>query len=327
MNMIHFMSPTLPIVVLNRFPGDGAPYYSGFTAIDLCDGDFEHLAISVGKFAYEPDTVAEYVAAASAMNAGTVHAETHLRISDSIEKAASLSEAFQRATNGVGGALFFVYQDHQWHHGLLSHESADEFALDPLTGAYSVPASRFLTDRLDDLVLSEQDTQGPQSILDRAVQCAIGQKVDWLVNYENHPALRELCEWWNSTVESKRACADVFLLYIWDEPKKMFVPGDYEEPPMSAKDMRSWGSGEVAYFRYGATTVAVIFGKGEQHYFVNDDGCVTALTATGNFMSGAWCDPYKFNVSRVSMQSLQRLPELASKISIPHPKRHQEISL
>lgn len=151
---------------------------------------------------------------------------------------------------------------------------------------------------------------GTQEILDTAVERAGSVSVDSKENYENHPAVGHLCGWFNKTSKVYPDSSDVFGLYVFDHDSKSFIAGDMDESNASLKTLLSYKP--VALFPYNGTVVLAVFGKGISHNVVMN-GFATSFDAAGDKWWEITNKASALNISRISMESLQRLPELTKK--------------
>ncbi len=156
--------------------------------------------------------------------------------------------------------------------------------------------------------------QGDEKILHLAIKEAQGIVADNQKNYENHPSITMICNWWNSVANQNLACADVFKVWVWDEIKGLFIAGDYEEPPLTADGFMD--SVDVAFFPYKGTTVAIEFHKG-QKYNEFIDGWAVNYSVTGEKAEkwGLRKDELDImNISRIAIEGLQRIPEILANL-------------
>lgn len=114
-----------------------------------------------------------------------------------------------------------------------------------------------------DIVIKNQAVEGDYDTFIKSLELINKSEVRWGRCYEKHPAITNLCEWWNTQAPEEMRFAAVFRVYAWDEENRMFIAGDNEEPSLSAEDMATQTSMSL-FQREGQTTFAAIFFRGKK---------------------------------------------------------------
>ncbi|MBB4517258.1 hypothetical protein [Paraburkholderia fungorum] len=127
-------------------------------------------------------------------------------------------------------------------------------------------------------------------------------------DYETHPAVHYLCEWWNRNAPEGSREAGFVRLYVWNETDRIFNACDPEEPAAQADQLDSWPS--YALFEHpGMPTVLGCFYRGRR--FNKDDGTGgTKLYAADG--SEAWdigLEASEVDEAYYSLVGLERLAE------------------
>lgn len=192
--------------------------------------------------------------------------------------AKSLQEAIKSTPQtqaGQKGILVYKESDGEWFdclwNQLRDDENEEEYLKKGGLQTYSIAdregvavSKKKLEKRKGiDTVIKNQTIEGDYDVFIRSLVLMKGSGVEWGKCYEKHPAVTNLCDWWNKNAPEPMRFAGVFRVYAWDEENKIFIAGDNEEPSLKAEDMASQKCMSV-FQREGQTTFAAIFFRGKK---------------------------------------------------------------
>lgn len=176
-----------------------------------------------------------------------------LRVSDSSQthlgcykerdlKAGSLEEAIAMTPETPQGQKrVLLYKDGQWLSGIWNREQGDSLSSSRLRSIADFAGTRVskkhksMRDGLS-TVRASQTERGDYGVLLEAVRLIHGVDPEEDQDLEQLPAIKTLCQWWNTNAPANMRSAGCFRLYIWDEENKIFIAGDPEEPSTLAAD-------------------------------------------------------------------------------------------
>lgn len=98
-------------------------------------------------------------------------------------------------------------------------------------------------------------------------------------NYEQVPAVGQLCAWWNALAPEEMRYAASFRTYIWSEEGRIFSPGDPEEPALQATILASEGA-YALFEQDGVPPVAIQFHRGRE-FNTDSNGGTQVYLANG----------------------------------------------
>lgn len=114
-----------------------------------------------------------------------------------------------------------------------------------------------------DIVINNQTIEGDYDTFIKSLNLIKGSEIRWGGCYEKHPAVTNLCEWWNKNAPETMRYAGIFRVYAWDEERRVFIAGDNEEPSLSAESMASQTCMSV-FQREGKPTFVAVFFRGKE---------------------------------------------------------------
>ncbi|CAB3754232.1 hypothetical protein [Paraburkholderia humisilvae] len=237
--------------------------------------------------------------------------------------AGSLDEAIALSPeSSVGQKFVFVYRVNEWMWGIWNnpdHPKRSE-ALKHLAGLELRSVADFHGTRVSAAKRAQRpglDNVRANKTLTGSYQ-ALEISIDLLEqshlrardkqDYEAHPAVRHLCDWWNRHAPEGSREASVVRLYVWNETDRIFNACDPEEPAAQADQMDAWPS--CALFEHpGMPTVLACFYRGRR--FNKDDGTgyTTVFAADGSKVTSVGLDVAEVDEAYYSLIGLERLAE------------------
>ena len=299
----------LPVIVLEHLDNDT---YRGVLALENTRGLVESICTAIGHRAVEPEQVHDYIQLLIDKQPGHVHNNTMLvklsnyDILDSAE--ASIHAAFDIADQ----AIMVLYSKSQWHSGLINAGHQGTLSLEPINTFFDVPVSEAYRNTLPSIDVLKDVAKGDDDILERAITLSLSITPQWEVDYEEHPVLTTLCQWWNENCPPASSHARTISAYIYDEGKGVFISGDYEEPVVQVEAILK--SKSVTIFTYMGLTVAIEFlkGKADNRYI---DNWATTYLADGEVHWKMRCKLEYINFSERGVRSLKHVHALATKLN------------
>jgi len=177
----------------------------------------------------------------------------------------------------AGQKSVLLYRDDEWVHGLWNNPkkssvlSGIEFtSIADYHGTRVSAAKRESRAGIGEAILN-QTLPGDYSVLESAIQLIDNDEQQ---NNEDHPALRRLCDWWNTNAPESMRYAGVIRVYYWIEADRTFLPGDPEEPARQADGLAQIPTYAI-FERPGNLSVAVVFFKGRAHNTEYHGGALT----------------------------------------------------
>lgn len=282
--------------------------FSGFLANPFGDDPYQ-VPVDIGTFSFERDDVERFVDLMINSDVGYRHNSTNIAKIANIGSFDDIKGCIERANDITGvsasARAIYVYQNNRWDEGFLIDE--DEIKLTSLTGYYGTPSSKEMLASSPCIKDFSALIAGPTSVLESAISKAVGTEIDGSVDYEEHQAVKELCDWWNTTIDDdKLKCAKNFCLYYWDVASATFKSCDYEEPACSLEGMQEHKN--VASFDYHGTTVVAAFIKGDKEARYRNH-FATNYKVDGKIWTESGCGLSDINTSCISISCLQYLPK------------------
>lgn len=159
-----------------------------------------------------------------------------------------------------------LYSGVEWLSGLWNNPSkphAMPISLNSVADFHGIRASEAKRCTRSGLEVTrlKQTIVGDYAVLDCVVGLLNPEDGQETTNYEEIPAVRSLCEWWNANAPEAMRSAAAFRIYTWEENDKIFVAGDPEEPAIQSDAL----AGDPSYALFeseGRPSVAVKFYRG-----------------------------------------------------------------
>lgn len=298
------------IVVLFKSNEGG---FSGFLAKPFWDEPYQ-LPVAIGNYSYEKETAQNFVNLIMNSDVGFRHGSTRLEKLANIESLDTIDDCIEKAKELTGLVqlhTLFVYHEHEWQEGYL-FETEAELSLKSLTSFYGTPSSKEVLSKAPNINEFKAYINGPTTVLESAIAKAIDVRVHGNKSYENHSAVKVLCDWWNETVEDESLkCAKNVCLYYWDDKSGMFISCDYEEPACSFEKMQKDKC--LASFDYNNTKVIAAFIKSDKEADNKNDWATTYMV-DGKVWAQMGCNLDEINTSCISISCLQYLPKSLLKL-------------
>ncbi len=200
--------------------------------------------------------------------------------------AGDLEEALKATPQTDSGQKFvLLYRVDEWLSGIWNADrpAGERINLTSLADFHGLPVSLMKKRRRADLeqACDNQTIKGDYDALVRALAAAGGEMPGAGSDCEGDPAVRILCDWWNGTAPNGMRHAGALRIYVWSDERRVFLPGDPEEPGLSAEVLATQPS--YALFQEpGKPTVAVVFLRGREHNAALPNGSTQILFANGN---------------------------------------------
>ncbi|WP_341744673.1 hypothetical protein [Azonexus hydrophilus] len=191
---------------------------------------------------------------------------------DSIDAAIALTPE-----SDAGQKHVLVYRQMEWLWGLWNNPAKPHAypmelsSVADFHGTRVSAAKRRSRGELE-VAKAKQTIPGDYDVLDQALALLSPDDGGTGTDYEAIPAIKMLCDWWNSHAPEAMRPAACFRVYVWKSNRRTFVAGDPEEPAVQANDLASIPTYAV-FEREGRPTVALTFFRGR--LFNKEDACGT----------------------------------------------------
>jgi len=178
--------------------------FSGFLAKPFWDDPYQ-LPVAIGNYSYEKEDAQNFVNIIMNSDVGFRHGSTRLEKLANIESLDNINDCIEKAKEITGLEqlhTLYVYHDYQWQEGYL-FETEPELKLKSLSGYYGTPSSKEMLAKAPNINEFKAYINGPTTVLESAIAYAIDVRVHGNKSYENHSAVKVLCDWWNETVDDE----------------------------------------------------------------------------------------------------------------------------
>lgn len=179
----------------------------------------------------------------------------------SIEAAIALTPE-----SDAGQKNLLVYREMEWLSGLWNNPAKPNAFPMTLTsvadfhGLRVSAAKRKSRNGLDEAKV-KQTIHGDYDVLDQALALLRPEDGEDGTGYESVPAIKLLCDWWNTNSPECMRPAALFRVYIWKPNRRTFIAGDPEEPALLS-DVLADTPAYAIFEREGRPTVALNFYRG-----------------------------------------------------------------
>jgi hypothetical protein len=264
----------------------------------------------------EPDEVERGIRILNALDAGEQYGTWVMARGIT---AASLDTAIANSPETSAGQKFvFLYRNNEWLWGIWNNPDHPDrqdvsehvrglrlMSVADFHGTRVSAAKRATRSGLDE-VRSNMALAGPYEVLEAAIEQLNGspRSAD-TQDYEAHPAVRHLCDWWNRNAPEGSREAGYARLYVWKEIDATFEAGDPEEPARQA-DQFDASDCYALFERPGMPTVAAQFYRGRR-FNQEDRMGVTTFLANGNTAWSIGADLHEVDEASYSLIGLERL--------------------
>ena len=207
----------------------------------------------------------------------------------------------------AGQKAVLVYRGDEWFTGLWSTARQDApLHLESVSDFHGgrVSAAKLAQRAGLDTVRTHATVTGDYGVLLRAVDKATGPLPPF-GQAEDHVAVRTLAAWWNSHAPREQRVAAMARLYIWNEPTRLFIAGDPEEPALPVEQLDKCPSWAL-FEREGFPSVAAMFLRGRRHHG-EDDGYTTVLNADGSVAYEVGAQPQELDEAVYCFKGLRTL--------------------
>jgi len=284
--------------------------FSGFLAKPFWEDHYQ-LPVAIGNYSYEKEAAQNFVEMIMDSDVGFRHGSTRLEKLANIESLDNIDDCITKAKELTGLVqlyTLYVYQEYEWQESHL-FESETHLTLKSLTltGFYGTPSSKEVLSEAPCINDFKAYINAPTAVLESAIAKAVDVRISGNKSYENHSAVKILCDWWNENIDDQTLkCANNFCLYYWDVKSGMFISCDYEEPACSFENMQEHKP--TASFNYQNTKVVAAFIKSDKDAD-NKDDWATTYKVDGEIWMQIGCNLNEINTSCISMSCLQYLPK------------------
>ncbi len=204
----------------------------------------------------------------------------------------SLADAISATPqNGTRFKYIVIYRDGEWLDGKSFDPNAEygqilggELKLKSVADFHGTRVSAVKLCRRHglDAVRSAQTIRGEYGVLKKAF--ALFDLPAVTTDFEAHPGVEHLCDWWNANAPQHLQTAGTFRAYIWNEAIRAFAAGDPEEPTMLAEQLVNRTC--FSLFEEGIKpVVALVFCRGREFNTRSEWGTDT-YSPNGEM---AWC--------------------------------------
>lgn len=232
--------------------------------------------------------------------------------------AASLDDAIASAPETQHGQKYVVpYRDHEWLWDIWNNPSHPG-RVPAVAGLHLTSIADFHGTRVSavkrttrsglSVVRAGKTIPGDYDVLETALfrfqerQLRARDKQD----YEAHPAVRCLCDWWNSQAPDGSREAAVVRLYAWNDENRIFDACDLEEPSALAGQVVAWPS-YTLFEQADMPTVLACFYRGRQFNVGMPDGCTTVFAADGSAAVTIGLSPNEVDEAYYSLAGIEEL--------------------
>lgn len=192
--------------------------------------------------------------------------------------ALSLQDAItQTPETHAGQKTVVLYRNNEWLSGIWNNpeKGYPEFEMSSVADFYGTPVSKAKKESRSDItnVRDIKTIDGDYSVLMSASELAL-RDFDTPTYYDDHPAVKMFCDWWNMNAPESLRSAGAFRLYTWNPQDRVFNPGDPEEPAMQVEHLDS--STPFALFESpGQPSIVAIFYRARSSYTESNLGTQT----------------------------------------------------
>lgn len=179
-----------------------------------------------------------------------------------------------------------LYRGDEWLYGIWNNPEKKRFTEDLRLSSVAdfhgtrVSAAKRKTRTGIEAVTQCQTIPGDTAVLLEALDLLQPNDLKtYSMNYEEAPAIKRLCAWWNAHAPEAMRHAAFCRAYIWSESESIFLPGDPEEPALQSTILAEEGS--YAMFKHRGWPVVVLqFYRGQE--FNKDTGGGTQTYLANN---------------------------------------------
>ncbi|MFT3960963.1 hypothetical protein [Propionivibrio sp.] len=191
---------------------------------------------------------------------------------DSIDAAIALTPE-----SDAGQKHVLVYREMEWLSGLWNNPAkphAYPMELSSVADFHGTRVSVAKRRSRGDLEVAQakQTIPGDYDVLDQALALLSSSDGGTNSDYEAVPAIKVLCDWWNTHAPESMRPAALFRVYIWKPNRRTFVAADPEEPALQAEVLAKIPAYAI-FQRSGRPTIALNFYRGR--LFNKEDTCGT----------------------------------------------------
>lgn len=181
--------------------------------------------------------------------------------------ADSIGAAIALTPESDGGQKsVLVYREMEWLWGLWNNPSkphAYPLELSSVADFHGtrVSAAKRRSRNGLDIAKAKQTIPGDYDVLGQTLALLSDDDGGEGSDYEAIPAIKSLCDWWNTHAPEAMRPAGLFRVYIWRPDRRTFVAGDPEEPALQA-DVLANIPAYAIFEREGCPTIALNFYRG-----------------------------------------------------------------
>ena len=201
--------------------------------------------------------------------------------------AISLDDAIaQTPETETGQKDVLVYRKFEWLSGIWNNPqkpNAFPLKLSSVADFHGLRVSRAKRNtRVGlDVAKAKQTIPGDYDVLCSALRQLPKIDAAEIGDYEAIPAIKMLCNWWNTHAPESMRPAALFRVYIWNQNRRTFIAGDSEEPALMAEVLAEIPAYAI-FTRDGLPTVALNFYRGRS-YNETHEGATHVFYANGEF--------------------------------------------
>lgn len=180
---------------------------------------------------------------------------------DSIDAAIALTPE-----SDAGQKHLFVYREMEWLWGLWNNPAKPHAYPMKLSSVADFHGTRVSAAKRRsrgglDVAKAKQTIPGDYDMLDQALALLSEDDGGEDSDFEAIPAIKALCDWWNTHAPEAMRPAGLFRVYVWKPNRRTFVAGDPEEPALQV-DVLADIPAYAIFEREGCPTIALNFYRG-----------------------------------------------------------------
>lgn len=242
--------------------------------------------------------------------------------------APTIDEALSNSPESAQGQKFvLVYRDSEWLWGIWNNPNkggplAGSFLMSSVCDFHGTRASRAKREkRLGLERVRETALTGDYRALNAALHLIHTLAVpDSSVthDYESNPAVKSLCDWWNSIAPEGMREAGAFRVYTWHPNDRTFIAGDPEEPALQVRDSVDYSG--YALFEADREPIVLVWFLRGRRFNKGENGGTMVYCADGEEAYDIGLDLHDVDEAYYSLVGLERLASSIEFLAIANTK-------
>ncbi|WP_321967095.1 hypothetical protein [Burkholderia cepacia] len=242
--------------------------------------------------------------------------------------ASTIDEALLNSPESAHGQKFvLVYRDNEWLWGIWNNPNkggplAGSFHLTSVCDFHGTRASRAKREkRLGLERVRETALTGDYGSLNASLHMIHTLAVPdsgAAHDYENNPAVKLLCDWWNSIAPEGMREAGAFRVYTWHPKDRTFIAGDPEEPALQVVDSVDYSG--YALFEADREPIVLVWFLRGRRFNKGENGGTMVYCADGEEAYDIGADLQDVDEAYYSLVGLERLASDVEHLAIVNAK-------